>query len=436
MKISSIRYRGTTSNLLMALIYSLFYDYIFGSYTMPVWGYMQEDGGSYITMPTDKYILYILLCVVPFFFFRSITTIASIFSFFIYILVYVPFVDTLMTSGYPDRITIPYLIVFFVSMCFFFSTDRLVLYKNAFSSRWKCLPFKYLEWLTVIMTIVVLLFNLHHMRFVNILTESQLMYEKRGDAEVSMTYFLGWLRSALVPILMVYYLNNKSYRKYMLCMMAFLFFFMIDMLKSTFVIPFVMTILFILIKRNIRIFPKVHIYITCGIMALSLLVLSLRAFGQEFNMVAAVLLMRTICIEGFELPAYLNFFEVDQHPFTYFSHINLVNFFTHSNPYPESIGMAVTYGESNANATFWLMDGVAGAGVLGCFIISVIFVLFKSAFNGISNKCNLAIAIIIFLQGVNNVVNASLFTSLLTGGLIIIYLVFAFFDLRGLKELK
>ena len=130
---------------------------------------------------------------------------------------------------------------------------------------------------------------------------------------------------------------------------------------------------------------------------------------------------------------YLQFFELGHHPYTYYNHIGIINAITHANPYPQSIGLAVTQGGGNANGVFWLMDGVAAAGVAGVIIISIIFVFVKAFLNSLDRKCSVALCVCIMLNGIISMVNVSLFTALNSCGFIMIYLVFMFFDLSCLK---
>ena len=140
--------------------------------------------------------------------------------------------------------------------------------------------------------------------------------------------------------------------------------------------------------------------------------------------------MRTQCIEGMELNTYLTFFGHDglSHSYTYYSHIGIINAITGMYPYSTSLGHAVTNGGANANGMFWLMDGVAAAGLEGCIFISAIFIFVKGLFNGISNRCNVALFSIISLFTMSMTMNVSLFTALLSCGLILFYLIFVYVD--------
>ena len=139
-------------------------------------------------------------------------------------------------------------------------------------------------------------------------------------------------------------------------------------------------------------------------------------------MFAAVFLMRTLTISGCLFAGYyLPFFH--DHSYTYFSHINIINFFFNSNPYAgREIGNVVSEGGMNANAIFWAMDGVAGGGVVGVFIVSVLFLGFLYLINALSSSTNRRFVCIIMVMPTIALLNVSFFTFILSEGVLLILL--------------
>ena len=134
--------------------------------------------------------------------------------------------------------------------------------------------------------------------------------------------------------------------------------------------------------------------------------------------------MRTMCIAGMETERYVQFFLVEDHPFTYYTHIGFLKSLTGAYPYTESIGQVVAGNGSNSNATFWMMDGVAASGVLGIVIIGFLFIFFKSAMNSIGGKYSLIMAIPVMMYSIQAMANVSFFTSMITHGAVLIYILF------------
>lgn len=420
-------------NVGMGLAYAVLYDIIYSAYIIPMWGYMVARG--YAPMSIPLYLLYLVLSAFPIVFFKGINTVAALFSFFIYILVYIPFVDALLTTSYPIPMTIGYITVFFISMCVFFRSDNYVLFASLFNKKRRTIPFAVIEIITILLLLYVVMLNRGHMTWINFLTDSKLMYEARDENDISAVYFVGWLGNALLPILMIFYLKRETYIKYGLCIIAYILLYMINMQKGTFLLPFVMTGAYFLVRSLPNLYKQFHRAVLMVLIISSVTLLVISEYSTELEMVASIFFFRTLCIEGAELSTYLDFFEIAHHPFTHFSHVGGLNLLIGANPYPESIGMAVTYGKSNANGTFWLMDGIAAWGIIGCVIISAIFVFFKSAFNAVQKKCSINLCIILFLPGVMTITNASLFTSIITGGFLLLYLLFLLLDFSEFKTL-
>ena len=115
----------------------------------------------------------------------------------------------------------------------------------------------------------------------------------------------------------------------------------------------------------------------------------------------------------------------------------LINKLTGLYPYGSlSIGQAVAGDGSNSNAAFWLMDGIAGWGIIGCIIISIIFIFFKSLMNSMDSRCSVGITVTILLFGIQSMVNMSLMTAILTNGFFVLFLLFFFLNVGTIENPK
>lgn len=207
--------------------------------------------------------------------------------------------------------------------------------------------------------------------------------------------------------------------------------FMMDMQKITFLLPFVLTTLYFVIdKRN----DLVKKYFHAGLLG-GMVVVSWPFYICQDNVflftLGSIFILRTMCISGYLLTLYIHFFET--HPYTYYTHINIVNWATNAYPYSDVLGRAVAEGSMNANATFWITDGVAAMGWSGIIVISAIFILFKTIFNSIELRYDRIFCIMIFLPAVSAMLNASLFTSILSCGFLILYLIFKYIHIETLE---
>lgn len=421
--------RSRIFNLVLGILYAFVYEYVYANYIMVVF----DQGGIRQHVVTNDIFWYYVLSALPFMFFIGIKTIGAAMSLFLYVLAYIPMMNMLFTGNFAESIRILYAIALFLSMSAFFMTDHIYAYRKLITSKRKLIPFRILEIITAIMFIFLVIIQRGNIHFVNFLQDSSEMYELRAANSMGGNYIMAWLRSAFIPLLLVCYLHKKQYVKYLISFGAYIVLFMIDMQKITFIYPFLLTGMYYLATFREERFKKYFHVVLITMMIIIPLLLMGQLDNPVFYVVASIFIFRTMCIEGIELNTYLQFFEISNHPYTYYTHIGLIDAVTHANPYPESIGIAVTEGNSNANGVFWLMDGVAAAGVVGVLIISLIFILVKSVLNSLDRKCSVALCVCVMLNGIQAMVNASLFTALNSCGFILIYLVFIFFDLSILK---
>ena len=427
-------------NIIAALIYSIVFDFIYVNY---ICAYFAYDGIHYSPIGGTEHFFLIVQAVIPILFFRGYRNVASALSFFIYLLVYVPFIEVVHIAGFSDTITAAYGALFTIIMCAFFYTDKIYLMKFVFlpakgRKKAKFSP-RLFEIIVIILLLGALALNIHNIRFVNFFSDAESMYDMRAGYQEGTSslvhYLVAWLEHGFVPVLFVLYLASRQKIKAACAFAAFIVLYMISMQKITLLIPFVMVGMYFLYSIN-RTFFYNHIH---TVIIVLIVIASLAAYGSVDTLVGAgiamILLYRTVCIEGAQLDRYLNFFETSGNPYTHYSHLNIVNKITNSYPYgSESIGQVVDGNGANSNATFLLMDGVAADGILGCIIVAVVFIVVKSIMNSIGLKYNFSYVAISLLFVALSLANTSLFTSLFSFGMLVIYLIYALFDLKPLTK--
>jgi len=186
-------------------------------------------------------------------------------------------------------------------------------------------------------------------------------------------------------------------------------------------------------------FDKDH-YVFSVMLILSL-TMFLITFGYNIldngiiELLGSLVLMRTISMPGFLTVQYMRFAE--SNPLTYYSHVNVIDAIFNNYPYRNVLGYEVGYFFSNsynnnANANFIATDGVVALGpggiIVAFLMFSILMIVVDSVTTGYSKKflCLSSLYIII------NLLNASLFTTFLSGGLLLYLVAFLFFrlDLR------
>lgn len=427
-------------SLALAIGYVIVYDYVYKEFVNFYFSYALDS--EYHTLDGFQYAYYVLITSFPFFFFKGTKTLAGAFSLFTYMLAYVPIVNAILVYPFPTMVRVSYSLMFFLCMSLFFLTDRMYLLRYLFVNKHQLLPFRYISIFTFFGMAILLLVNISQLSFVNFFADKAELYEARADKDIKLVYLMCWLRGCFLPLVVIMSFIKHDYIKLMLAVFSFILIFMLDKQKLTFVFPFVLLFLFFVIKKVGNSFTKYfHSYLMLTISFFSFVVVFYCSHaGVTFETnpilfgIVSMFIMRTICIGGMETQRYLDFFVVQDNPFTYYGHVNIVNAITGVYPYSESVGQVVAGDGGNSNATFWLMDGVAAYGLLGIFIVSIIFIIFKSIMNSVDVRCSVPILVCISLQGISLMMNVSLFTSINTSGLLVLFFVLLFIDTKDFAK--
>lgn len=419
------------SNFVVAIIYAIVYDYVYCNHVSPVWGY--AIGRPFQPLNSSDYIVYLLLASIPFVFYKGLKYFASAFSLFVYIFIYIPFLYSLFVHGFLENLRNSYQLFFFIIMIVYFRTDQLFMFKKAIVHGRKKLPFKVIPIFTVLLLTVLVVINSSQLHFVNFLTDAQTMYDFREEANINLIYVLCWLRSALLPLLMLYYLCRSEWFKYGFTFFAFVLLFMLDQQKMTILFPLAISAIFFAIKYyKEKVNSRFHIFLILLFIIVPLFIV--KQDGNSISMAfSLIFIYRIQCMAGIQFQKYVDFFEIQNHPFTYYTHIGIVNKITGLYPYDMSIGEVINNGEANSNATFFLMDGVASAGLLGCMIVGILFLFLKSILNSLGHVYKAPLLTALFLFPLQSLMNVSLFTVLISHGIIVLFLILIFVDIKEFK---
>lgn len=420
----------------LMIMYAYVFDYIIKTFMFGLFSYMMTY--TYRDMSIERTLLYLFLASFPILLYKGYNYLASIISFFVYILIYVPFIHILFVADYPSELSVLYIIFFFVFMCVAFLTDNITFGRTYMKSAKKKITLKKFERVVVLLLLIAVIMNISNMHFVNFLSDAEgTLYDLRAvnntNSNAISDYLCRWLSQFLLPCLLVSYMIQKDYKKAAIPFVGCVCMYMIDLLKATLVVP-IMTILFyFLYKRNPQSFNNnFHIYIIVALMVLPLILIS--SEGMETSAITALLVMRTQCIAEVEFSQYFDFFQLQNNPYTYYTHIGVIGSLTGAYPYKQPLGYVVSGGAANSNATFFLTDGMAGGGIVSCIFIAIIFIVLKSYLNSVGDYYNKGLVTIILFFPIASLANVSLFTALLTGGFIVAYFVFRNVDIYTLYE--
>lgn len=412
--------------LMLACIYALAYDFMYENFVYKLFSYIGNM--DYVEMGMENRVLWILLSILPFAAYKGLTKLSSFFSLFLYLFVYLPFIHAIFVAYNISQLQIySYSLAMMVIMISLFK----------FGGEWTLLrdivvkpqiSLRTIEIITLVLTLLYVAIAHSSMHFVNIFTQSGDMYAYREqNSEVEslggIAYVQGWLFGAFYPFLLVCYLRMKRRKMALLPLIGYFLLFAVDMQKMTFLMPFALIFMYYVISLNEeKICNYLHSFMMVCILLLSL-VLYIYQDDEIVFAIAAIVLLRTVCVAGWLTQFYIHFF--NENPYTYYSHINIVNYITESYPYTEPLGKVVAYGSQNANANFFLTDGVAACGLAGIVIIGLVFAVILMFINSISARYKKSDMFIMFMPTIAYFLNVSLFTTMLSNGLLILIILVA-----------
>lgn len=410
--------------IICSLLYVVIYDISYYQFVYELFGYMGDV--DYIEPGVAGRILLIVISTTPILFFKGIKGISSFATLMIFLFFYIPFVHALTFMWNLDFATrYIYILLAFALMCLYFRADNSKpLFK--FLKLQPAIPMWSIELLACVLTFVFVMARAGSMHFVNFFTDSAALYDFREENSEAaqglgpIVYVQGWLSGAFYPFLLICYLKAKKWLKGCLVLTGYVLLFMVDMQKLTFFLPFLLTISYFFIKRYQQYVSKgLHSTVIFAVCSISLVLLIFKDNEIVFTL-GAIFLLRTVCVSGWLTQMYVHFF--NENPYTYYSHISVVNAFTNSYPYTQSLGRTVAYNTQNANATFFLTDGIASMGIPGFLIIGIVFLLLLHFLNAISYRYNRYELLVAFIPAIAYLLNASIFTVFLTNGFVFLIL--------------
>ncbi|UWX60780.1 hypothetical protein N0B40_00590 [Chryseobacterium oranimense] len=235
--------------------------------------------------------------------------------------------------------------------------------------------------------------------------------EKGSNASLVSGYFTLWLTYFIGPVLVAMGLIKKDKKILIFGTLSIIFVYGINASKIALFIPFLLIFLYYIKIKGKDVFKA----LTAVFSSVCLIAYWL---PSQYFMISAVILMRTFGISGLLTYQYNEFFK--ENPFTYYSHINIVNFITDNYPYDQDLGFVVSSyffeSDNNANANFLATDGIASFGVIGVIIISIIFGIYMLYTKSLVDHKNSLFIGLVFISFSFIILNVGLFTSLLSGG--------------------
>jgi hypothetical protein len=248
------------------------------------------------------------------------------------------------------------------------------------------------------------------------------------ESAPAIAYVSQILANVMNPFLMGYGVSYRRRSLFVLGVMGDLLLYSTAAVKLNMVAPIAIVIFYHTLKRDRGGWvPTMAMLFAAMFFLLTGLAVGLQP-GPLFN-IASLLLVRTFTIPGSEMGEYQHFFS--NMPHTYLGHVTGINHFL-PNPYQLSMGEEVgsyfgvigKYGLSNANASFFAMDGIGGFGLGGILVMGVLCAVVFWILDSCARDYELKFSVPLLAMVIMSLTNVSLFTTLLGNGLIIWMILF------------
>jgi hypothetical protein len=238
-----------------------------------------------------------------------------------------------------------------------------------------------------------------------------------------------WLLGVSIPYILAIAVKNKSWVLALVAITLSVSIYMGNGAKSALLMPIEGVLVGLLVWRK-----RDSTYILATFLAVFIWLLYI-IDSELLNLLKSLFLMRTLSTGGWTITTYYEFFSLKG--LTYFSHVGPIGALigkSYSIEPGQLIGLEYSLSEdANFNANFWATDGIASLGVIGVIIASILLALVLRAFFNITRGMDQR-AVSILLAGLwLSLLNASLFTSMLSGGGFLIYILL-FFSRRRLMN--
>lgn len=407
----------------IALLYAILFYQGYMIFLNPIFGY----AGFGLNEPRLTNYLFMIysfaLSVLPIYFFRGVNTISAFICIFIFFLLYIPVQITFFLDYDGDDLYVGYLqFLYFLGMSLLFYADR-VKFKTRIVLPSRIDFFKVILVLTILSTLYMAVKYGGSLKLVAF----EDVYEQRFatselGSDVFTAYISSWLAYLYIPVCFSYGLFAKKKIYIIVGILGSIIIYMAIASKTALVFPVVIYVMYKVLKN--RSLKSSFTFIGMGLLIAMFVTLML-----DFNAITALFWMRTIGNSGSLTLHYHYFFET--HPHTYYSHINIINFFSQSYPFPgkglgQAVGNYYWADDTSANANFWATDGIAAIGDLGILVSSILLFIVFIFFNRISKNYNFLFLVLTLIPYIMSILNTSLFSSLFTGGALFLFLMLMF----------
>ena len=410
-----------------ALVYALLYNFIYEVYLFPLFEYFgfrnYESNGLVIIFGVSTVVLAAM--ALP----KRITLPSDFCSWMIFVLIYVPAVITISKSGtLPGNGAEVLIGSLFISQLLISTIPRMLTLREIYFPALRDIANP-----VGLSTVSVLISVILTARFYGVMDLAGFdeIYIQRENASVGESnfvfrYLVLWQTYAIAPLLIAvsFYTRRKIYLAPPILGLVVIY--LITAAKATLFIY--ATIFFVYLLNRWGAFRRPSLLMSIAIVPLALAAVVFWLLGSRLEgplmIGTSVIIMRGIAVQGMLANLYAEFFTTN--PYTYFSHVNIVGLLIEY-PYAEPLSTELSYflignADAGANSSFWATDGIASAGSLGVVLIGLFVGVVFSAINAFMRDVDPAFAALLLTPFVMALANVSIFTTILSAGAFIVFL--------------
>jgi hypothetical protein len=410
--------------ILAVFFFSATFHYAYVEFINPVFDYAYY---IYNNPSLESILLTYLFLILPLVFYKNKPTAAYYGIAFIYIMCYLPGQLMLMfmwKHAFFDLLITQFFLLLSMGILFFISTK---VSRVAVNYEANLLPNKKFDSiviaLTIIATILVVSTYYKYMRIVSFADVYDLRFETNAiKTSVIMDYMLLWLTYVFIPYFFAMGIVKKRNFYIAIGLILGVIIYASSGAKLALLMGVTILAIHFLFKRKGDFLTNMLLY--CGIFMLFLIIFIPDDMPWLYS--KSMIFIRTFGTPGWTLVTYHDFFS--QNGYTYYGHINIVNFVFANYPYSsyslgQMIGMEYSgSSDANFNANFWSSDGFAGAGVVGLVIATFFLSVFLFILNNVARFYSPHFLTLFLVGYWQALLNVPFMTSLLSGGGLLIVL--------------
>ncbi|QNI30767.1 hypothetical protein H7849_16780 [Alloacidobacterium dinghuense] len=413
-------------------LYCAAFHWAYIAWISPSWGYL---GVTYkAPVPGLMLLAYTLPMILSAFSPRTITRPSQVIYWFIFFSVYVPALFVSIFVQLDEGYTLFLLQLsmtagmLLIALSYHLHTIKLPRYPVSPEMFWVAFAILY-----VLANVAVFLVYRNEMKFAGIKEVYDVRFASRqATAEhPGMTYVTSLLANVMNPLLCAYGWSKRKYHLILIGCGGQVLLYMAAAAKSVLLSIVIIAVFYFTLKKD-RGGWVPALAIVFAAVTFTLPFLAIHSISELLFAAASATVVRSAALPGLFIATYQYFFE--NFPHTYLSHVTGVNLFV-TNPYEKSLGQEIgTFfmgwsgprGTGNENASFFAMDGIAGFGLIGIPIIGIICAFMFWFLDSCARNYRLAFIGAALSMCMISLTNASLFTTLLGGGLLLWMLLFIY----------